>query len=103
MRLIDADELMDKAHLINPSGDLLDLSAYLHIVYCADIKNAPTIKLDTEGSSAVSIPYACPICGGRGIVQGGFYNLRGSTSNATEQCRQCKGIGIIWGVGHEKV
>jgi len=45
-------------------------------------------------------PYCCPVCLGKGIVSGGFYNSppycdQVSTST-TEQCRQCSGQGIIW-------
>ena len=45
-------------------------------------------------------PYTCPVCGGRRIVQNGFYNTVsgiGSTSDATlEKCRSCQGTGIVW-------
>lgn len=47
-------------------------------------------------------PYKCPICEGRGIVPGGFYNTTVSggysvSTNTTEQCRSCMGSGIMWG------
>lgn len=54
-------------------------------------------------------PYKCPICNGTGIVPGGFYfsvNGYSTSTNTTEMCRQCQGIGIIWGVedcNHEAV
>ena len=44
------------------------------------------------------IPHKCPICGGRGIVQGGFYsttNNSWTTNRSVEPCRQCSGTGII--------
>lgn len=45
-------------------------------------------------------PNKCPICNGTGLVPGGFYTSAlggtGTSSAATEQCRQCKGTGIIW-------
>ena len=44
-------------------------------------------------------PHRCPICDGRGIVPGGFYNATGETwtaTNAAEPCRACNGIGIIY-------
>lgn len=47
----------------------------------------------------MSVPFKCPVCGGRGIVPGGFYTALSNTwlSNCTsEQCRQCGGRGIIW-------
>lgn len=46
------------------------------------------------------IPYRCPICGGNGLVSGGFYaslaGCSGTTANVTEKCRSCDN-GIIWG------
>ena len=45
------------------------------------------------------IPYKCPICGGKGIVPGGFYISVGytwSSNCTTEKRRQCNGQGIIW-------
>ncbi len=51
----------------------------------------------------MSKPYMCPVCLGRGKVEGGFYrsNMGGpwSTSGgdlAMETCRTCKGEGIVW-------
>ena len=46
-------------------------------------------------------PYKCPVCEGKGIVVGGFYNSIGpysSSTSITEPCRACGGVGIIWGV-----
>jgi len=40
----------------------------------------------------------CPICEGKGIVAGGFYNHTGETwvsDRTAETCRQCNGKGII--------
>lgn len=46
-------------------------------------------------------PYRCPICGGNGLVSGAFYTSLlgcvGTSANITDQCRTCKGAGIIWG------
>ena len=45
-------------------------------------------------------PYACPVCGGRGIVSRGFYDywLAASITDAVpEMCRSCQGAGIVWG------
>ena len=50
---------------------------------------------------AKTIPYTCPICGGKGKVQNGFYSVMGygSTTNASpENCRSCNGTGIVWGL-----
>lgn len=46
-----------------------------------------------------TIAQRCPICDGRGIVQGGFYNSLGGSvlsTNVTEPCRTCAGAGIIY-------
>jgi len=42
----------------------------------------------------------CPICNGNGKVSGGFYDHLGdypywTTDHTEEQCRTCKGEGII--------
>lgn len=45
-------------------------------------------------------PYACPVCGGNGIVANSFYlQTTGSwstTSTTPEKCRTCAGTGIVW-------
>lgn len=47
--------------------------------------------------SPVQYPYTCPVCGGRGSVQFGFYDLgTASTSTAADRCRTCFGAGVIW-------
>lgn len=41
----------------------------------------------------------CPVCGGRGIVPPGFYNLDTSSTtaaNSVETCRSCQGSGVIY-------
>jgi len=46
-------------------------------------------------------PYVCPVCGGNGLVNQGFYNqTSGQWSTSTtlpETCRTCGGTGIVWG------
>ena len=40
----------------------------------------------------------CPVCDGRGLVPGGFYNGAGPaaiSATATEACRSCKGTGYL--------
>lgn len=38
----------------------------------------------------------CPVCGGRGMVQAGFYSGGGFThSTAPEKCRTCGGSGMV--------
>lgn len=41
----------------------------------------------------------CPVCEGHGYVQGGFYittpGSDGISDSTSEQCRTCKGRGII--------
>mgnify|MGYP000558021607 FL=1 len=45
-------------------------------------------------------PYRCPVCSGKGLVPNGFYSCTGntiiSTSTAPEQCKSCKGTGVVW-------
>jgi hypothetical protein len=46
-------------------------------------------------------PHRCPVCGGKGAVPQGFYNVHwneGTTSTAPipEMCRSCQGTGILW-------
>jgi DnaJ-class molecular chaperone len=42
-------------------------------------------------------PYRCPVCEGRGTVRPGFYSDRSwTTSTQREQCRSCKGKGVLW-------
>lgn len=41
----------------------------------------------------------CPVCEGKGIVPGGFYNslpgCTGTTASVTEYCRSCNGQGVL--------
>lgn len=55
-----------------------------------------TTRITTYGPE--QRPYCCPVCGGRGIVQGGFYNLGGVAGGTLEyeECRSCGGKGYIW-------
>ncbi len=45
-------------------------------------------------------PYRCPVCGGNGLVDNGFYMQttgQRMTANAVpEMCRSCQGTGIVW-------
>ena len=45
-------------------------------------------------------PFRCPVCGGNGLVSGGFYTqTSGVWSAATvrfEICKSCNGTGVIW-------
>jgi len=34
--------------------------------------------------------YKCPVCRGKGMIPGGFYD-------GARKCRACGGTGIIWG------
>jgi len=46
-----------------------------------------------------SRPHVCPVCNGRGLVPGGFYdidNLRITLVTKPEMCRTCGGTGIVW-------
>lgn len=46
-------------------------------------------------------PYVCPICKGTGKVPSGYYcRLLSDTfvsSGGEEECRSCKGTGVLWG------
>ncbi len=47
--------------------------------------------------------HCCPVCGGNGLVSGGFYNQVsgfGMSTTISEQCRSCQGTGIVWGKKH---
>jgi len=58
--------------------------------------------LNLSEQNYIRIPFRCPICLGCGNVPGGFYtSLQGhisewASTNTSEQCRQCKGSGIVW-------
>lgn len=44
-------------------------------------------------------PHCCPVCGGRGTVQPGFYSpfgLMGNLDITPEPCRSCNGSGVLW-------
>lgn len=45
-------------------------------------------------------PHTCPICGGNGLVDNGFYDQTSgawtTSSNTPEECRSCSGTGIVW-------
>jgi len=45
-------------------------------------------------------PYTCPVCGGNGIVDNGFYSQTSghwtTTDASPETCRSCGGTGIVW-------
>lgn len=44
--------------------------------------------------------YKCPVCGGRGLVPNGFYNVTDNSyytnSTSAEPCKTCHGTGIVW-------
>ncbi len=46
-------------------------------------------------------PYRCPVCNGNGMVPNGFYSSTtgqwGSTATSAEECRSCRGTGVVWG------
>lgn len=50
------------------------------------------------GDNEETKPYRCPVCGGRGIVQNGFYNMCADSTTLSngETCRSCGGKGVIW-------
>ncbi len=47
------------------------------------------------------LPYCCPVCLGKGLVEAGFYlvapnQTHTSSSAALEKCKSCSGTGIVW-------
>lgn len=56
----------------------------------------------SEFMQQTKVPHRCPICGGNGLVDCGFYSQtsgKWSTSSTTpETCRSCGGSGIVWEV-----
>lgn len=52
----------------------------------------------TLRGSETPLPYACPVCVGRGKVPYGFYDFCGSAGNlyGVERCRSCEGSGVVW-------
>lgn len=62
----------------------------------------PEPKLNVEPPRLTSItktPTKCPICGGNGIVSGGFYSGVGEyriSSMVVETCKNCSGTGIAY-------
>ena len=66
---------------------------------CEHIDPQHPEPIPPQPEKTVKQPFTCPICLGRGNVSGGFYNGCGEYSisaSTMEQCRQCKGTGIIW-------
>ena len=45
-------------------------------------------------------PHRCPVCGGSGLVDNGFYDQTSGTwttsDNTPETCKSCGGTGIVW-------
>ena len=74
-----------------PTVGKVEFKSYYPTYPIYPLRNTPVYQLQ---------PHRCPICGGSTIVPAGFYNRTGnswSSTNTTEQCRSCKGQGIIWG------
>ena len=48
--------------------------------------------------------FRCPVCGGRGVVPGGFYSNLGISATAAgpERCRSCDGTGVVWRGGKQE-
>lgn len=52
--------------------------------------------VNTPTTYAQAPPYKCPVCEGRGTMPCGFYERLQITDNtASNECRSCKGTGII--------
>jgi len=51
-------------------------------------------------------PYTCPVCCGRGLVPMDFYlSQTGELGSiiGNEQCRSCKGTGIVWNEDNQNI
>ncbi len=74
-------------------------------------KVCPTCGAECEDSHSFNLPvghpdrgqwHRCPVCMGTGIVPLGTYSgtagqFTFTTVPLTEQCRSCRGSGIVWG------
>jgi hypothetical protein len=50
----------------------------------------------------VIVPFRCPVCEGRGSMPRGFYDRSTTVSSLEpEQCRACRGCGIVWASEHD--
>lgn len=84
------------------------LSLKIKCLYCEQcyvIDNDGNYIPSCSCSKETPLCATCPVCFGRGIVRAGFYTVVGEdctvTNNRlssvwTEECRSCKGTGIIW-------
>lgn len=63
------------------------------------VEEAPVVNVQYVYNQQ-KVPYACPVCQGRGLVPNAFYSSLGgnyTTSSTTpEICRSCSGTGIIF-------
>lgn len=63
--------------------------------------NPVTVPINMESFiQKTVIPYRCPVCGGNGLVQSGFYSSAtgywtSSSASTTETCRSCFGKGYV--------
>ena len=61
-------------------------------------------KQREELETTALIPYTCPVCGGRGTVQHGFYDQNASASSTSREiCCSCQATGIIWSLPGKEV
>jgi DnaJ-class molecular chaperone len=79
-----------------------EIKAFIREVVIGGIieKNAPEIEKANKciGDLESRKPHTCPVCGGAGQVQAGFYNIGAAATGSTvpETCRACGGSGIVW-------
>lgn len=60
------------------------------------LKQLAEMAMEREKAKRTN-PYQCPVCSGRGKVQSGFYgDMTSSTPIPYEDCRSCKGLGVLW-------
>ncbi len=62
-------------------------------------ERCPVCKPTETQPSSPTTPHRCPICGGSGIVESGFYQQTGgqwTSAGGIETCKTCNGQGIVW-------
>lgn len=65
-----------------------------NVWFITDNEEFPVPKF-TYGESK---PHTCPVCGGKGMVNAGFYaEISSTTGTCEETCRPCNGTGVLWG------
>lgn len=59
-------------------------------------------EMQAKIDKLTSEPRACPVCGGRGALPGGFYGDTGMVEISC-RCRTCEGSGVIFVTGDYQI